>query len=184
MRNKRITLDASRRQLLQLAAIGAVTALLPACGNQTVAKGDRFPDVALPDLDGRITPFSAYSDVALVVNFWATWCEPCRREMPALEKLSTLFRPGDLRVIGVAVDSDVNLPREFGMRYKLTFPVLSDSNQAVTNGILRIPGFPATYLLRRDRTIARIVIGAQEWAEPKMLAEIEALLAVRRISAV
>ena len=99
--------------------------------------------------------------------------------MPSLEKLGTLFYPKDLLVIGISVDSDRNLAREFGLRYKLTIPMLSDSDQALSNGILRIPAFPVTYLLKRDRTIARIIVGPQDWADPKMVDEIEGLLAVR-----
>jgi len=173
---------------LQLAALGAAAALLPACKDKAPVdgpvQGDRFPDITLPDLDGRAAPFSAYSNVALIVNFWATWCEPCRREMPDLEKLSTLFRPGDLRVIGVTVDNDTNLAREFGLRLKLTFPLVSDSKQALSNRALRITGFPTTYLLKRDHTIASIIVGVREWAEPKMIEEIEQQLSVRRLAAI
>ena len=143
-------------------------------------QSSRFPDIALPALDGHVTAPATYRDAPLVVNFWATWCEPCRREMPSLEKLSSLFNPKDLLVIGISVDSDHNLAREFILRYKLTIPMLSDSDQALSNGVLRIPAFPATYLLRRDHTIARTIVGARDWADPKMVDEIEGLLAVRR----
>lgn len=166
---------------MQLAVVGIATFILPACRKDKpagFAEGDRFPDITSPALDGRVTPLEAYHDVPIIVNFWATWCEPCRREMPGLEKLSTLFDNKDLLVIGISVDSDHNLAREFSLRYKLTIPMLSDSDQALSIGILRIPAFPITYLLKRDRTIARIVIGAREWAEPKMVDEIEGLLAV------
>lgn len=100
--------------------------------------------------------------------------------MPSLEKLSTLFFQKDLLVIGISVDSDHNLAREFSLHYKLTIPMLSDSDQALSNGILRIAAFPVTYLLRRDRTIARVIVGARDWADPVMVDEIEELLAVRR----
>lgn len=176
--------NTSRRRLLQLAALGAAAALLPACRDQSAAQpgeGDRFPEFALPGLDGRKSSLSAYANSALVVNFWATWCEPCRREMPDLEKLSALFRPEDLRVIGVTVDKDVNLAREFSLRLKLTFPLLSDSDQALSSGKLHITGYPMTYLLRRDHSIARIIAGAREWAGSGTIDEIEKLLAVRRI---
>ena len=115
-----------------------------------------------------------------MVNFWATWCEPCRREMPGLEKLGSLFNPKDLLVIGISVDSDRNLAREFSLRYKLTIPLLSDSDQALSNGILRASVFPVTYLLRRNRTIAGIIVGARNWAAPETVNEIENLLGVRR----
>lgn len=177
-------MNASRRRLLQLAAIGAAAAALPACRDQPdtqPGQGDRFPEIVLPGLDGRKSPFSAYANIALIINFWATWCEPCRREMPGLEKLSSLFRPEDLRVIGITVDNDINLAREFSLRHRLTFPMLSDNGQALSSGVLHITGYPTTYLLRRDHSIARIIVGAREWVESKMMDEIEGLLAVRRI---
>lgn len=175
--------SARRRWLLQLAAVGIATFFLPACRSDKpagLAQGDRFPDIELPALDGHKTPSVAYSNVPLVINFWATWCEPCRHEMPSLERLSTLFDPKDFLVIGISVDSDHNLAREFCLRYKLTIPMLSDSDQALSNGILQIPAFPVTYLLRRNHTIARIIVGARDWADPVMVDEIEGLLAVRR----
>ncbi|TXT23768.1 MAG: thiol-disulfide isomerase-like protein [Gallionellaceae bacterium] len=171
---------------MRWAAVGAAAAFLPACRgdeDRGFATGDRFPAITLPDLDGGTTTLAAYPDAALVINFWATWCGPCRHEMPSLEKLSALFHPKDLLVVGIAVDSDRNLPREFRLRHQLTFPMLSDSDQMLSSDTLRAPAFPITYLLKRDRTIARIIVGAREWAEPKMVSEIEALLAVKRASA-
>lgn len=172
--------------MLRWAAIAPVAALLSACRSdesRSFAPGDRFPDLTLPDLDGGASKLAAYPDAALVINFWATWCGPCRHEMPSLEKLSALFSPKDLLVVGIAVDSDRNLPREFRLRHQLTFPMLSDNDQMLSSGTLRVPAFPITYLLKRDRTIARVIVGAREWAEPPMVAEIEGLLAVRRMNA-
>lgn len=100
--------------------------------------------------------------------------------MPSLEKLGTLFSPKDLLVIGISVDGDRNLAREFSLRYNITIPMFSDSDQTLSNGILRIPVFPVTYLLRRDHTIARIITGARDWVGATMVDEIEKLLAVRR----
>jgi thiol-disulfide isomerase/thioredoxin len=172
-----------RRRLLQLALLGMAATLLPACRNGAtlgVGQGSRFPDIRLPYLDGRAAVFA---DAApMVVNFWASWCEPCRREMPSLEKLSTLFPPQELTVVGISVDDDINLAREFSLHYRPTFQMLSDSNQTLSKGVLQIRAFPVSYLLKRDRTIARIVTGAEDWAAPAAVDEIEALLAVRRHS--
>lgn len=173
-----------RRQLLRLALAGAATMLLPACSaSGGLAEGDTFPQIDLPPLDGHAPSFTPPAGVPLVINFWASWCEPCRNEMPSLEKLSRVFRPEELLVIGITVDSDVNLAREFSLREGLTFPLLSDQGQALSSGKLRIPVFPTTYLLQRDRTIARVVVGGRDWAEPGMVKEIASLLAVRRNSA-
>lgn len=171
-----------RRRLLQLAVAGIAAAWLPGCKDNGYPEQDlrgRFlHDLSqLPGLDGNVVPFSVYSGTALVVNIWASWCPPCVVEMPSLEKMGTFFSPRDLRVIGVSVDSDLNLVREFLLRSKLTFPMLLDRG----NKILRIPIFPSTFLLRRDHSIAEIVVGERDWASQKMLDEVEGLLKVKRL---
>ena len=172
-----------RRRLIQLAITGIVSACLPACKDngypEQELRGRFLNDLSqLPDIDGNEVPFSVYSGAALVVNIWASWCPPCVIEMPSLEKMSTLFNPRDLRVIGVSVDSDLNLVREFLLRSKLTFPMLLDRG----NKLLRIPIFPTTFLLKRDHTIAQIIVGERDWASQKMVHEVEQLLAVQRIN--
>ncbi|MDO8413596.1 MAG: TlpA disulfide reductase family protein [Gallionellaceae bacterium] len=171
-----------RRRLLQLALVGAATSFLPSCRDNAdsieTIRGHFLQDISqLPNLDGNVTPFSVYSGVALVVNIWASWCPPCVQEMPSLEKLSTLFNPKDLRVIGISVDSDLNLVREFLIRVPLTFPMLWDRG----NNILHIPSFPSTFLLRRDHSIARTIVGERNWSDPKMIEEAEQLLQVQRL---
>ena len=172
-----------RRRLLQLAAMSVAAAWLPGCQDDGYPEQElrrRFlHDLSrLPDLDGNEAPFSTYSGVALVVNIWASWCPPCVLEMPSLEKLSSIFNPRDLRVIGVSVDSDLNLMHEFLIRSKLTFPMLLDRG----NKVLRIPIFPSTFLLMRDHSIAQIIVGERDWAGEKMVEEVERLLLVRRQS--
>ncbi|MBI3902358.1 MAG: TlpA family protein disulfide reductase [Nitrosomonadales bacterium] len=184
-RHSERVMNAQRRQLLHLALFGVSLAIFPACrdGAVRLVEGKRFPDFLLPDLDSSRRRFALVPDVPMVVNFWASWCEPCRREMTSLEKLSQIFSGEELLVVGIAVDSDVNLAREFALHYGLTFPLLSDSDQALSNGVLGISAFPTTYLLRRDRIIARIITGERDWADSGMIGEMEASLAIRRHSA-
>jgi len=142
--------------------------------------GERFPVAILTDLGSSPVSLARYGGSALILNFWATWCEPCRREMPSLQKLGTLFRPDALQVVGIAVDDDVNLVREFVLRYGIGFPVLLDRDQRLAHDVLRLPGFPTTYLVRRDGVIAARVIGDRDWAEEASLREIERLLLLER----
>lgn len=171
-----------RRRFLKSAVIGVAVACVTGCRDDGYPEEDlrrRFlRDLSqLPDLNGNVAPFSVYSGVALVVNIWASWCPPCVVEMPSLEKMGTFFSPRDFRIIGVSVDSDLNLVREFLLRSKLTFPMLLDRG----NKLLRIPIFPSTFLLRRDHTIAQIVVGERDWASQKMVDEVEQKLAVKRL---
>ena len=150
-------------------------AALPACRNESprmLMQGDQFPEITLPNIDGHTVASTTYSGAALIVNFWATWCEPCRREMPSLQRLSTLYRHEDLRVIGVTVDEDLNLVREFLLRYNITFPQLSDHQQALSKTSLQIPAFPMTYLLTRDRYIAHVVAGDRDWTDALAIKEL------------
>ena len=165
---------------MQAGAIGIGSLWLGGCSEVDTSEvlGTRFLEniKLLPDLDGKVPPFSVYLGTALVVNVWASWCPPCVIEMPSLQKLSELFKQQDLRVIGVSVDSDLNLVREFLIRTKLSFPILLDQG----NKILRVPIFPSTFLLRRDHTIAKIIVGEQDWASEKLVDEVEKLLLIRR----
>lgn len=175
-------LQPQKRKILQLVLISAAAVLGVSCRRNEpsdIAPGARFPDLQLPRLDGQ--PMFISPETALIVNFWATWCGPCRQEMSSLEKLGSLFSAKDLMVIAITVDADRNLAREFVLQHKLTMLMLSDSEQELSSNVLRIPAYPATYMLKRDRTIARIIVGARDWADPKMVGEIEGALDVQRI---
>ena len=168
-----------RRKFLQQVAGGMMFATLPACRNESARmplQGDQFPEITLPNLDGHTVTTATYSGAALIVNFWATWCEPCRREMPSLQRLSTLYRHEDLWVIGVAVDEDLNLVREFLLRYNITFPQFSDLHQTLSKTSLQITAFPMTYLVTRDRYIARVVVGERDWTDANAIKDIEEVL--------
>ena len=159
--------------------------MLAACSNERSPSpvpvlGDRFPELVLPDLDGHMTPFPGAPGAALLVNFWATWCEPCRREMSGLQQLSARYRPEDLRVVGVTIDDDLNLAKEFRLNHSLTFPQLSDRDQKLSREALHISAIPVTYLLSRDRRIMRVIAGERDWTDAAVLEEIEEVFGLRR----
>jgi thiol-disulfide isomerase/thioredoxin len=81
----------------------------------------RLPDFALNDLSGKPTSIDAWSGKSLVINFWATWCAPCRREIPLLKTLASDWAGRDLEVIGIAVDY-VDKVRPFAEQFKIDYP--------------------------------------------------------------
>lgn len=101
--------------------------------------------------------------------------------MDSLQRLSRLFRAKDLQVVGITVDRDINLAREFVLGNALTFPMLSDAEMQLSDKVLGIRGFPTTYLLARDMTVAQIVTGGRDWMEPELVSRLERLLNVSRI---
>lgn len=168
-----------------MAAVLTVATLiaLVACGEHApkgIAVGYPFPVIALPGLTGkpalsaeaRLFP----SGKAAVINFWATWCEPCRREMPSLERLHRLADPAKLVVIGVTVDTDLNLAREFLLQYQLAFPNYSDSAQKLARDVLRVSAFPATFLVAADGTVRAQITGPRDWDNPEALRWLEGML--------
>lgn len=111
----------------------------------------------------RTVSLAAYRGQPLIVNFWATWCEPCRREMPSLERLGAALRPHGVPVIGVTVDADANLAREFVLQYRLSFANFRDPDLRLARDALGISAFPATLLVGADGRIRARVNGAREW---------------------
>lgn len=113
----------------------------------------------------------------MLVNFWATWCRPCRAEMPALDALYRESRARGLEVLAVSVDADLQLVREFVLQTGVTFPVLFDRGGEATRRELSIAAFPTTLLVGRNGLVGEVVVGAREWDRGTARAAVEALLA-------
>lgn len=172
--------DLRRRRFLQKAAGALLLSVLPACGSgrrQVYSVGERFPEISLPGLDGHPSPV-LISGKPHIINFWATWCKPCRNEMAGLQKLSERYAPGDLQVAGVTIDDDLNLVREFLRKPAIAFPQFSDRDQKLSRAILNVAAIPVTYFVGRDRRIVRIYNGERDWDGVDVLKEIETSLGV------
>lgn len=142
--------------------------LLAACGEDRrgiqLGVGAQLPTVALTGLsDEAPTSTGALRGTALIINFWATWCEPCRREMPGLERLSRRLAAHGVRVIGVSVDTDLNLAREFIRAHHLTFPNYADRDTKAFQSALRVQVLPQTVLVSAEGTIAARITGTLDW---------------------
>lgn len=104
----------------------------------------------------------------LVIAFWATWCAPCRSEMPALERLSQRLRERGINVIGITLDDDLNLAREFVRSHRLTFPVYAEGGDPVLRSTSGVKTLPHTVLVTGDGTVAASLRGARDWDAPAM----------------
>lgn len=168
--------------MIRWAACSAALGVLPACLRQESEQkvGKILPEIVLPDMDGRMVSLRTYQNTCLVINFWASWCPPCRQEMPSLERLGTFFSASDLKVIGIAVDSDVNLAREFVRRTGLTFQLLWDGAHDVSDGLMHISVFPATYVVNRQHQIVQVVNGEHDWVAPSVVDELSNLLGIKK----
>lgn len=123
------------------------------------------------DLDGKPTTLATLLKGPTVLNIWATWCPPCRTEMPSLEAMQAVLAPEGIQVLALSVDTDHNLVREFVLKYRLTLPIgiATEPDQAVK--AMDIVGLPSTiYLDAAGREVARHV-GQRDWASPEAIAE-------------
>lgn len=153
------------RALMLLFAAVAQTCLLAACSSDTATATTpaRFEGVTLADLQGTPTRLGPEPGYLTVVNVWATWCAPCRRELPSLEKLSKLLDPQRFRVVGVSIDEDPHLVREYLRDKGVTFAGLIDPQAQQLGGQLELPTYPATFILDQNGEIVARIFGERVW---------------------
>jgi peroxiredoxin len=146
-------------------------------GVTELREGHRTPALRLPRLAGGVTALAEHRDRLVIVNFWATWCEPCTVEMPTLEALWREYRERGLLVLGVSVDRGA--PRvvlePYVSRLGLSFPILLDADLSASRA-WRVSGLPATFIVRPGGEAAGMAFGAREWNSAEMRALLEPLL--------
>ena len=126
--------------------------------------GKSAPDFQLPDLNEKEIRLSDYRGKVVFLNFWATWCKPCREEMPSMEVLYKNFEKDGLVILAVSIDR-VTTKKEippFVKSLNLTFPVLVDS-WGQTDKRYKLMGVPETYIIDREGTLREKVIGPRDW---------------------
>jgi len=132
--------------------------------------------VALTDEDDRHITLDRFRGQVVLLNFWATWCGPCRAEMPDLERLHRAYRDRGFAVVGVNFKESPRQVQSFMTRQNLTFPALLDRDGAAS-ATLRVVLLPVTLLLDREGRALWKALGAREWDTPPTRAYLDRLLA-------
>lgn len=142
-----------------------------------VQAGVVAPDVTLEKLTGGTVNLSEYQGKVVILNFWATWCPPCRAEMPSMEKLYRLMEgEEDFEMLAVNIEKDGGeIVPKFLKRNPHSFPVLLDP-QARAQEIYGVYRYPETFIIARNGTVVRKVLGAIDWAAPSMVEYLRFLL--------
>ena len=135
----------------------------------------KAPDFTLKDLNGKTVSLSAFKGKVVLLNFWATWCPPCRAEMPALNKLSNALKPRGLEVIAVSTDRSINDIKGFLENHRVDFPILFDTDRSAAKQY-RVFSMPTTFLIDRNGMIVEKFYGEYDWTEPETKGKIEKLL--------
>ncbi|PYU48384.1 MAG: hypothetical protein DMG53_06845, partial [Acidobacteria bacterium] len=123
-------------------------AFLPICASENHPAA---PTISVPDISGHELDLTSYRGKVVVLNFWVTWCEPCRAEIPELVELQTRYRDRGLAVIGIAMEDDLTSVQAACKQLNINYPVaLGDKKlSAVFGGV----GFPTTFVIGRDGRI-------------------------------
>ncbi len=137
--------------------------------------GQAAPDFALKSATGDNLRLSEYRGEVVMINFWATWCGPCRQEMPHLEDLYNRYQRVGFNLLGVNIDDDSRRAMQMVRELGVTFPVLFDEKKEVSK-LYSVEAMPVTLLLDRSGTVRHVHLGYQPGFEEKYLTEIRALL--------
>jgi len=166
---------------LVIAGVAAGATIMTRVGSEVapVQVGATAPEFRALDLASgdSVSLHDRYRGKVTLVNVWATWCVPCRVEMPAMEQLYTALAPRGFAVAAVSIDEgppeDV---RKFGEQFKLTFDLLQDRSTRIQQ-LYQTTGVPESFLLDRNGVIIKRVIGAHDWNSAANRALVERLLA-------
>ena len=127
------------------------------------AAGKPLPDIDLPTLQGKSISLKSLRGKVVFLNFWATWCLPCRHEMPAMERLYGRLKEKGFEILAVSIDArgeEVVAP--FVKKLGLTYPILMDRDMDALRAF-GVRGMPTTFLIDREGRIAHLAVGAREW---------------------
>lgn len=175
----------------QWAVVGAVVAVLAlglwvatrTLGDELfpVSVGSPAPDFQARTLDAaaRTKSIADYEGDVVLLNIWATWCGPCRVEMPSMQALHQALGPHGLKIVAVSVDEpgSEQTIRDFATEYGLTFELLHDASGRI-RAAYQTTGVPETFVIGRDGVIRRKVIAAADWNSPDNRRMLAGLLGV------
>ena len=127
-------------------------------GNAVLKVGDDAPDFTLTDLNGNQHTLSEYKGQGVFINFWGTWCKPCEKEMPAMERQYQIYRDKGVQILAVNIAQSDFEVKKYAKQRSLTFPFVIDKTKSVM-GAYNIQHLPTTILVNPEGKIVRIITG-------------------------
>ena len=137
--------------------------------------GQEAPDFALKSSTGENLRLSEYRGEVVMVNFWATWCGPCRQEMPLLEELFSRYERVGFTLLGVNIDDDPRRAMQMAKELGVTFPVVFDDRKEVSK-LYEVNAMPVTVLVDKEGRVRHVHHGYKPGYEEKYLTQVRSLL--------
>ncbi len=141
--------------------------LIAACGQgpKVATVGKPAPDFSLVDRKGKTWTLSELKGQVVFVNFWATWCPPCREEMPSMQRLYTMLPKDKFKMLAVLNKDNPAVADDFAAKFGLTMPILDDQANQV-GPRYGLTGIPETFIVDKQGVLREKFIGAAQWDSP------------------
>ncbi len=138
--------------------------------------GKHAPLFTLKDTQGTNVSLSDFKGKVVLINFWGTWCGPCKAEMPSLNNLYKALKDKGFAVLAISTDSSEKPARSFVGEMGISFPVLMDKDKMVYSDKYAVIGLPMSFLIDRNGVVIGRVVGEVEWDSPEMKNKIMGVL--------
>ncbi|MBF0520687.1 MAG: TlpA family protein disulfide reductase [Nitrospirae bacterium] len=136
--------------------------------------GKPAPDFEMQSVNGTTVSLASLKGKVVLLNFWATWCPPCKEEMPSMEALSKMFKNDNFTVLAASASSQNDI-KKFAQKNHVTFQFLLDPKNKIAKSF-KVYMLPVTFLISKEGVIVKKYIGAQNWTEPAIVKDIKKLL--------
>lgn len=147
------------RDILFLLLAGVV--LFVGCSGTVESADKKAPDFSLEDINNRTVRLSDYENKVIILNFFATWCPPCRSEIPDFVELVNEYGDKDFVIMGVCLENDMKVIKDFAAKYSINYPLLVDDG-LVSKIYGPIVSIPTTFLINKKGDIVEKIIGARK----------------------
>ena len=155
------------KKLSFLILVFCLPLLTVACGQgpKVATVGKPAPDFTLVDLNGNTWTLSELKGQVVFVNFWATWCPPCREEMPSMQRLYTMLPKDKFKMLAILNKDDPALAKNFAAKFGITMPILNDPDNKI-GPKYGLTGVPETYIVDKQGVLREKFIGPARWDAP------------------
>jgi peroxiredoxin len=170
-----VKIDQALKAAIVVLLVAFVYVIYTSIHERVIGVGDSAPDFTITADNGRTISASKFGGRLLVLNFWATWCQPCVEEVPSLSQFSKEMAGSGVVVLGVSVDKDEKVYRAFLSRTNPAFLTARDP-QANINADYGTFKYPESYIIDTHGKVVQKIIGPENWTDEQMLSYVKSLL--------
>jgi cytochrome c biogenesis protein CcmG, thiol:disulfide interchange protein DsbE len=175
MSSRRSVADLIPQAILALMMVAFCVALYTSLHETIVNAGDKAPNFSITSDNGKTITARDFGGKLLLLNFWATWCPPCIEEIPGLNEMARELGPKGLVILGVSVDKDEAVYKQFLAKNPLAYLTARDPAENINLKYGTIQ-YPESYLIDRNGKVLEKYISSQRWASPQMIEHVQSLL--------